>query len=224
MANIEAVKNVVTKNIDNFMKDLKEALLEGSIEDEFWYILKSYIKLNNMPQEERIDEAVRQIIQQTKYSKYFKGADKSKAIEEFENIFQKPFENKENSYKNIIINETENSLIMKVLDGKKSTKSGINNDKTRYLGDIDMFNEADELLTEDYLTKIKAMGGEEGVERALEYGKSLAQTIIENKMEYYNNVVEYLVGFYANIAIAKLEEEEKDEDLEVGYIKMLDKD
>ena len=135
---------------------------------------------------------------------------------EFENILPQPFENKKDSYKNIIINETENSLIMKVLDGKKSTKSGINNDKTRYLGDIDMFNEADELLTEDYLIKIKAMGGEEGVERALEYGKSLAQTIIENKMEYYNNVMEYLVGFYANIAIAKLEEEEKDEDLEVG--------
>lgn len=219
MYKFETIQRIINENLDSFMKDLKEALLEGSVEDEFWYLLSSYIKLvDNAPQEdiERMDEAVRQIIQQTKYSKYFKGADKSKAIEEFENIFQKPFENKENSYKNIIINETENSLIMKVLDGKKSTKSGINNDKTRYLGDIDMFNEADELLTEDYLTKIKAMGGEEGVERALEYGKSLAQTIIENKMEYYNNVVEYLVGFYANIAIAKLEEEEKDEDLEVG--------
>ena len=70
MYKFETIQRIINENLDSFMKDLKEALLEGSVEDEFWYILKSYIKLNNMPQEERIDEAVRQIIQQTKYSKY----------------------------------------------------------------------------------------------------------------------------------------------------------
>ena len=214
MYKFETIQRIINENLDSFMKDLKEALLEGSVEDEFWYLLSSYIKLvDNAPQEdiERMDEAVKHIMQSSKYAKYFKDVDHSRSISEFVGIFSKTYINPSKGYEMIIKEEGANSLCSKVLAGEKSKKSGINNDKTRYLGDIEMFDEADASLTEDFLAKIQQMGGEKGVEKALGYGKQLAQTVIENKIEYYNNVVEYLVGFYANIAIAKLEEEEREE-------------
>ncbi len=197
-------------DIEMYSKDIKESFIEGTEESEFWYLINSYLKILYPSLKEELDNKIRNVIKSSeKFSKYFNKIDNNKAIEEYLKLIDNNVIIKHESY-DTIIKKLATSVISNTIEkGEISKNSGINNLRTLYNGDIELFNETDKSLTENFLKIIEQNAGKSGVEKALQYAQKQAEIVIEDKSKYYEDVVKYLVGFYANVGLAKIQEMEE---------------
>lgn len=92
----------------------------------------------------------------------------------------------------------------------KSNDSGINISAVKFLNAMQDFDTNRQLITQEFLDGIEAKYGKQGREMTLSHVRENGLNAIQEMIEYYTKLSSYLCDFYANIEIAKQDEEDKE--------------
>ncbi len=178
-------------------------------------LVKKYKKILKEQGEGNNELLLKVIKSLPKYSKYFENSDFNKCLKDYKESLPTEVTLDENNVMESIGNLIDRAIFMQAELGKFSKNSGINviNDKTNYTNNIADFEFASEKFTPEFIKEsISKMGNDspEMVElytKKYEYlCKNLAESAINDKIDYYTRTVDYLVDFYSDNEIARKEE------------------
>lgn len=207
---------------ERFVEDINKRLLWSKVmeDDEKLIIFNSlvtkYKKLINTINEKEENEGIEKVIKSLpKYNKYFKNYDFDKSIKDYIKDLPEGVELDQDDILSSIKSLSEKTIFIQAEIGKFSRNSGINilNDRTNYTNNIADFELASQKFTPEFISETVAKMGEvdskiiESYKTKCEYlCKTLAESAIKDKIDYYTRTIDYLVDFYADNEIAKREE------------------
>ena len=209
---------------DNFLNDVEKMLLHNKFlsgEDAFAVfnaLIEKYQKLEASSLGKRYEknesEEIKNVIKSLpKYDIYFDVAPFEECLETYKSTMPTQVKLYEKDMKRSISSLSKKVIAFQADTNKFSRNSGVNiiNDRTNYTNSIMDFESAsDPELIKGLIKKVGKQSPElvkACEERCKSLCKDLAETAIDDRISYYNRLVDYLVDFYADTEIARRQEE-----------------
>lgn len=212
-----------------FMTDIERRLLcQDKIDEEEFYaiyngLVISYKKSQAIKNgkkymaEEDNNKLIEEVMKTLpKFAEYFENGDHNESVRLYKESLPKQLEIEGEDYIKTIEDCMEKVIKEKAGTMQYSRNSGMNidNDKTNYTNSIVDFETMIEKLSPEVVETLARNRGldEEAVKvykaKTNAICRELAQNAIDDKLEYYKRMTDYLVGFYADNEIARRSEEE----------------